>query len=143
MALLVASELAVRQVGGTGVPGALPVLQHLTLWLGFLGAAYAAREGKLLAIASSGLFPAGAWREAAAIFAGIVGSAVSVLLARASAEMVRLDREAGGEVALGIPIWVAELVLPLAFSILALRLAWMASPLWRGRALAALGLVGG
>ena len=143
MALLVASELAVRQVGGTGVPGALPILQHLTLWLGFLGAAYAAREGKLLAIASSGLFPAGPWRAAAAIFAGAVGAAVSALLARASVEMVRLDREAGGEVALGIPIWVAELVLPLAYTILALRLAWMASPFWRGRALAALGLVGG
>lgn len=143
MVLLVASELAVRQVGGTGVPGALPILQHLTLWLGFLGAAYAAREGKLLAIASSGLFPAGLWRAAATIFAGIVGSAVSVLLARASVEMVRLDREAGGEVALGIPIWVAELVLPIAFILLALRLAWMASPFWRGRGLAALGLVGG
>ncbi len=143
MALLVASELAVRQVGGSGVPGALPVLQHLTLWLGFLGAAYAAREGKLLAIASSGLFPAGRWRTAATIFAGIVGSAVSVLLARASVAMVQLDREAGGEVALGIPIWVAELVLPVAFSILALRLAWMAAPHWRGRAIAALGLIGG
>lgn len=143
MALLVASELAVRQVGGTGVPGALPILQHLTLWLGFLGAAYAAREGKLLAIASSALFPAGAWRAAATIFAGIVGSAVSILLARAALEMVRLDREAGGEVALGIPIWVAELVLPLAFTVLALRLAWMASPLWRGRAVAALGLIAG
>jgi C4-dicarboxylate transporter DctM subunit len=143
MALLVASELAVRQVGGSGVPGAQPILQHLTLWLGFLGAAYAAREGKLLAIASSGLFPAGRWRDGAAIFAGAVGAAVSILLARASADMVRLDREAGGEVALGIPIWVAELVLPIAFCILALRLAWMASPRWSGRALAAFGLSAG
>ena len=143
MALLVISELAVRQFGGTGVPGALPVLQHLTLWLGYLGAAYAAREGKLLAIASTGLFPEGRWREAASIFAGAVAAAVSVLLARASAEMVRLDREAGGVVALGIPIWVAELVLPVAFSMLALRLAWRASPRWQGKSLAALGLAAG
>ena len=69
MALIVASELVLRQLGGTGVPGALPLVQHLTLWLGFLGAAYAAREGKLLAIASSALFPEGRWRHAAAIFA--------------------------------------------------------------------------
>ncbi len=143
MALIVASELVLRQLGGSGVPGALPLVQHLTLWLGFLGAAYAAREGKLLAIASSALFPEGRWRHAAAIFAGAVGAAVSILLARASLEMVRLDREAGGEVALGIPIWVAQLVLPVAFLVLALRLAWMASPLWSGRALATLGLVAG
>ena len=143
MALLVASELVLRQVGGSGVPGALPILQHLTLWLGFLGAAYAARERKLLAIASEGLFPEGRWREAAAIFAGAIAAAVSALLARASFEMVRLDREAGGEVALGIPIWVAQLVLPIAFLILALRLVWMASPRWSGRALAALGLTTG
>ena len=141
MALIVASELVLRQLGGSGVPGALPLVQHLTLWLGFLGAAYAAREGKLLAIASSALFPEGRWRQAAAIFAGVVGAAVSILLARASWEMVRLDREAGGEVALGIPIWVAQLVLPVAFVVLALRLAWMASPLLSGRALATLGLV--
>jgi tripartite ATP-independent transporter DctM subunit len=57
--------------------------------------------------------------------------------------MVLLDREAGGVVAVGIPIWVAQLVLPVAFSILALRLAWMASPRWGGRALAALGLTAG
>lgn len=143
MALLVGSELVVRQVGGAGVPGAQPLLQHLTLWLGFLGAAYAAREGKLLAIASSTLLPEGRWRSAAAIFAGAVGAAVSVLLARASLAMVLLDREAGGVVALGIPIWVAQLVLPIAFSILALRLAWLASPRWSGRALAALGLSAG
>ncbi len=143
MALIVASELVLRQLGGSGVPGALPLVQHLTLWLGFLGAAYAAREGKLLAIASSALFPEGRWRNAAAIFAGAVGAAVSILLARASLEMVRLDRDAGGEVALGIPIWVAQLVLPVAFLVLALRLAWMASPLWSGRALATLGLLAG
>ncbi|MEO8275854.1 MAG: TRAP transporter large permease subunit [Thermoanaerobaculia bacterium] len=143
MALLVGSELVVRQVGGGGIPGALPLLQHLTLWLGYLGAAYAAREGKLLAIASSGLFPEGRWRNAAAIFSGAIGAAVSILLARASFEMVKLDREAGGVVALGIPVWVAQLVLPVAFLILALRLAWMASKSPGGRALAALGLAVG
>ncbi len=143
MALLVGGELVLRQVGGTGIPGALPIVQHLTLWLGFLGAAYAAREGKLLAIASEGLFPEGRWRQAAAIFAGAIGAAVSALLARAAVEMVRLDRGAGGEIALGIPIWVAELVLPFAFLVLALRLTWMASPRWSGRGLAAIGLVAG
>ena len=121
-----------RQLGGTGVPGALPLVQHLTLWLGFLGATYAAREGKLLAIAASGLFPDGRLAAGAAIVAGAVGAAVSILLARGPLEMVRLDREAGGEVALGIPIWVAQLVLPIGFAVLALRLAWSASPRWSG-----------
>ena len=51
---------------GVGIPASGPIVQHLTLWVGFLGAAIAAREGKLLALATGTLMPAGAPRRAAA-----------------------------------------------------------------------------
>jgi tripartite ATP-independent transporter DctM subunit len=143
MAALVAVELAVRQVGGAGVRGALPIVQHLTLWVALLGAALAAREGKLLAIGSSSYFPEGAVRRWAPVVAAAVGSAVAGLLAAAAWAMVRLDREAGGTVALGIPIWVAQLVLPVGFALLALRIVWTSSRRGADRALAAIGLAAG
>ncbi|MGE0641174.1 MAG: TRAP transporter large permease subunit [Thermoanaerobaculia bacterium] len=136
MALLVGSELVVRQVGHGAVPGAQPLAQHLTLWVALFGAALAAREGKLLAIGSASYLPEGRLRRWAPVLAGAVGAAVSALLARAAWNMMLLDREAGGEVALGIPIWVAQIVLPLGFLVLALRLAWRASPHWGGRLVA-------
>ncbi len=135
-------ESLARLTFGRGIPGSGPFVQHLTLWVAFLGAALAAREGKLLAMASGELLP-GRWRSSAGVFAAAVASACSMLLAVASWELVRIDREAGSEVALGFPVWVAQLVMPLAFAMIGLRLMWRAGDGWRPRALAALGLLGG
>lgn len=143
MALLVAAELLLRQVGGAGVRGAAPLVQHLTLWIALLGAVLAAREGKLLAIGSAAYLPEGRLRRWAPVLAAALAAAVSVLLARAAFEMVKLDREAGGQVAIGIPIWVAQLVLPVGFAILAVRIVTRASDRWSGRLAAGTGIVAG
>ena len=71
---------------------------------------------------------------------GFVGAAVATLLFFAAVAMVKLEREAGGVVALGVPTWVAQLVMPVGFAALALRLVWSAEPGWGGRAVAAAGL---
>ena len=143
MAALVGAELVVRQTGGSGVPGAQPLVQHLTLWVALFGAVLAAREGKLLAIGSASYLPDGPLRRWAPVVAAAVAATVATLLARASWEMVRLDREAGGRVALGIPVWVAQLVLPIGFAVLALRIVLGASKRWGDRGLAALGIAAG
>ena len=79
--LLPLIEILVRRLFGVGVPGSGPIVQHLTLWVGFLGAAIAAREGKLLALASASLIPDGRFRRAMEAFAAAVAAAVSVILA--------------------------------------------------------------
>lgn len=141
LALPVAESLA-RLVFDRGIPGSGPFVQHLTLWVAFLGAAVAAREGKLLAMAS-GEFLRGRLKRVAAIFAGGVAAGAAALLAVASWQMVAIDREVGTELALGVPVWVAQLAMPIAFGLLALRLAWRASSRWLGRGLAALCLLAG
>ena len=69
MVILPLLEIVVRHTLGVGVPGSGPIVQHLTLWVGFLGAAIAAREGKLLSLATGTLMPAGWPRRAAAVVA--------------------------------------------------------------------------
>ena len=39
MAALPLTEMVFRKVAGRGLPGSIPVVQHLTLWITFLGAA--------------------------------------------------------------------------------------------------------
>jgi tripartite ATP-independent transporter DctM subunit len=68
---------------------------------------------------------------------------VSTLLARASWEMAMVERGAGTEIALGLHVWVAQLVLPIGFALIAIRLAWRADASWIGRAIAFLGIVAG
>ena len=141
MVLLPLAEIVVRPVLSGGVPGSISFVQHLTLWVGFLGAALAAREGKLIALATAAFIPEGRTRRATAVFAALVGSAVSTILATAAYQLVLFDKEDGTMLAAGVPVWVAQLVLPVAFSVIALRLVWRASPGWVGRALAFSGVL--
>jgi C4-dicarboxylate transporter, DctM subunit len=141
MAVLPLLEIALRRSFGLGIPASGPIVQHLVLWVGFLGAAIAAREGKLLALASGTFIPEGRWRRAADVFAAAVSSAVSALLAWGAVELVRAEREAGTMIGAGIPAWVAQLTLPIAFLLIAVRLVWRAGPAWTDRILASLGLV--
>ncbi len=141
MAVLPIVQAALRAAGGGGIPGVQPLVQHLTLWLAFLGAALATRRGDMLSLATGTMLPKGAWRTAAKVFAHAVAVLVSTLLARACIELVRSERDYGtgtlSVLGLGeIPVWAAQLVLPLSFTIIALRLLWQAGSL-PGRLLAA------
>ena len=81
MVVLPLLEIVVRRLFGVGVPGSGPIVQHLTLWVGFLGAAIAARDGKLLALATGTFIPAGARAGRGASFAAAVGACVAPILA--------------------------------------------------------------
>ena len=59
MMLLPLSEIVSRKVFQAGLPGSGPFAQTLTLWVGMLGAAIAAREGKLLTLATGEFLPKG------------------------------------------------------------------------------------
>jgi tripartite ATP-independent transporter DctM subunit len=142
MVLLPLAEAALRPFR-TGIPGAATFVQHLTLWVGFLGAALAAREGKLLALATGELVPAGALRRGTSIAAATVGAGASALLCRAGVDLVLIEREAATRMALDLPVWVAQLVMPIAFGLIAVRLAWRASEGWPGRLIAGVGLATG
>ncbi|OFW04121.1 MAG: hypothetical protein A3H96_26565 [Acidobacteria bacterium RIFCSPLOWO2_02_FULL_67_36] len=143
LVVLPLAEIVVRKVWASGIPGAGPFTEALTLWAGMLGAAIAARDGKLLSLATGTLIPEGVLRRIAQIFAGAVGAAVSTMFAIGGRSLVQIDRADGGLIALSVPVWVSDLVLPAAFGVIALRIAWKASPSWLGRALAGLGIVGG
>ncbi|HSP91772.1 MAG TPA: hypothetical protein VLN08_12735, partial [Vicinamibacterales bacterium] len=65
--ILPLAEVVLRRLFGTGIPGAAPFTSHLTLIVGLIGAAIAAREGKLLALATGTLLPEGWLRDVARV----------------------------------------------------------------------------
>ena len=70
--LLPLLEIVVRPFIAGGIPGSISIVQHLTLWVAFLGAALAAREGKLIALATATFIPAGTVRDVTQIFSAFV-----------------------------------------------------------------------
>src|SRR5262249_18660678 len=123
MVLLPLSEIIARRFFGRGIAGSGPIVQHLTLCVGFLGAAIAAREGKLLAVAA-GTFITGGWRRGVDMLAAAYGACAATVLAFGGWQMAMIERETGTEIGAGIHAWVTQLVLPIAFALIALRLVW-------------------
>jgi tripartite ATP-independent transporter DctM subunit len=139
--LLPLAEIATRQIVSTGIPGSAAFTLNLTLWVGLLGAAIAAREGKLLTLATGEFLPKGRIGDAARVVGGMVGAAVAMMFAVGGAAFVAVERAAGDTIALDVPVWVSALAFPAAFSLIAIRLAWRASASWPGRAVAGLGIL--
>jgi len=137
------AEVLLRRLFSTGIPGSAPFAAHLTLIAGMVGAAIAAREGKLLSLATGTLLPEGRLRHAAAIVAALVGALVTTILALGGLRLLQVHREGAKEIALGIPVWIADLAFPIVFGLIALRLIWRCAPSTLGRAVAVLGLVAG
>lgn len=134
MAALPLLEVSIRRFWPSGIPGGASWVQHLALWIGFSGAAIAARRGELLSLtAGTGVLPASV-QPVAERFAASVGIVVCAVLAWASWELVAVEREGGRALALGVPVWVAQLPMPVGFAAIGIRL-WHRSAYGRGRLL--------
>jgi len=143
MMVLPLLEALLRKTLHTGISNQTAIVQHLTLVAGMIGAAIAAREGRLLSLSSLQLVLRGVWRDAARSFGAAVAAVVTVMLCVASVRFVQSERGTGGVVAYDVPLWVVQLALPLGFALVALRILWRSSERWswRGATLLLAGLL--
>jgi C4-dicarboxylate transporter, DctM subunit len=136
MLLLPVTEIILRKVFGGGISGSSSIVQHLTLIVGMLGGAVAAREGRLLALSPVQALLKGRARAAAQVFSSGFAAAVCCFLCIASGHYVLEMKPLGKILVYGIPAWVIQLILPLGFGLITLRLIWHATNQWLGRSLA-------
>ena len=141
--ILPLADVVAREVFDSYVEGAESVTAHLTLVIGMMGAAIAARDGRLLSLATGALMPEGWVRHSAGVIAALVGSAVATVLGFSGYRLLQVHRAAGYEIAHGVPVWIADLAFPVGFALIAIRLVMNASPTWIGRGIAALGIAAG
>lgn len=128
-------EIGLRAILRTGIQGVGSIVQHLTLALGMLGAAAAARERRLLTLAVSGFLRGKA--AAVARFAGrVVAAAVTVLLLLATADFVSAEHHSGSALVYGVPVWLVEMPLLAGYALIAWRLFLQAAASLAGRAVA-------
>jgi tripartite ATP-independent transporter DctM subunit len=116
---LPAAEAIVRRLTGSGVPGGIVYTQHLTLWIGFLGALLATATGHHLALSTVDFLPAGAPRTLARGFSAVVSAAVCAVLAYASTDMILADRGRVDTLPLPFPRWFWVIAVPIALLVAA------------------------
>jgi len=134
MALLPLLEIVGRRLWRTGIPGSNALVQHATLWLGCLGGAIAARDGRLLSLGRLGdRFPE-PYRRIVSAFTSAVSAAISLLLAWSGFQLVRAEWADRHSVIPFLPLWLAEAVIPAGFTLIAWRLLRGVSGGWGTRA---------
>ncbi len=133
-------DIVIRKFIPRGIPGAAMFVQHLVLWMAFLGAALGARRGELLSL-STGAFLKGKVKKIAEVFSSGVSVTVCAVLAKGSLDFVLVEYEGGRTLALGIPVWIAEAIMPIGFAVIGLRILKHISTGWKGRLAAALFLL--
>lgn len=139
MVLIPLAESFLRRVFQLGIPASTAIVQHMVLVVGMLGGAIAAREGRLLSLSTLGETALhGRWNSTYRIFTYGVSAAVTAFLSLAGYQFVASEREAGQILGYGIPMWVVELVLPVGFAVIAIRILFHSSEKWGMRAAATL-----
>lgn len=96
-------------------------LRHLVLWIGFLGASLATREGKHINIdVLSRLLPT-RFKRISGIVVNLFSSVVCFFLMRASIGFIIMEKESGTTLLSGIPTWTAQIIIAIGFGIMMFR----------------------
>ena len=137
MVLLPIVDMALRSTTIV-VRGSSAIQCHLTLFICMVGGAIAAREARLLSLSTVTAFLNARWKATARLFSGAIAAAFTIVLLVASVKFVLQQREAGNILAYGMPVWIAQAILPLGFAAIAFRLIRHAADRWTGRTAAVL-----
>ena len=136
--LLPLIEIVGRKLFHGGLSGGAALQQHLVLIIGLLGGMFAARDRRLLSLSTLTNFLKGRWQTFARVFSSAFAAGITVFLCLAALQLVQSEKGGGKILAYGIPLWTVQLIMPLGFGVIALRLLWHAADAWRGRLVALL-----
>ncbi|UCD37200.1 MAG: TRAP transporter large permease subunit [Fidelibacterota bacterium] len=140
MALLPMAEVIAREVFRSSIPGAIVTVRHLTLWIGFVGAMLAAREGRLLSFTGETPWLRDRWGEWTGVVAGIVSVGITIVLMVASYRLMNTERMFPRPILGPIQVWTTQLVMPIGFGVVAWRLLMRSSSQWAYRLLVIVGI---
>ena len=123
MILMAFSQIVLRNFFDTGIPWGDSLVRYLVLWVGFIGAAMATREGKHINIdVFSNLLPDNG-KAINRVIIHLFSCAVCCLLAYAATKFVHNEFQMEHIVFLGLPAWGLQLIIPVTCGLMAFRYA--------------------
>jgi C4-dicarboxylate transporter, DctQ subunit len=121
MIVVAFAQIALRNFMGIGLSWSESLVRYLVLWIGFIGASLATREGRHITIEVIKLRPAASGRRYLAALSQLCGVAVCAVMTWAAVKFVRDDAQIGNRTFLDLPTWVLETIIPATFAIMSLR----------------------
>ena len=121
MVLLGFLQILFRNVISIGLVWIDPLLRHLVLWVALLGASVATRENRHITIdLLSGRFSS---RIQHWIHGGVYlfSAGICLILIQPAIRFIQVDYQEGEFLALGIPMWAAQAIMPIMLGVIGLR----------------------
>ncbi len=122
LAFIPTFEMCARSFGAAGIPASPVLVQHLTLWIGFIGAVLATRQNKLLALTTKPLFHPDGEFHIGRWLAKNISFIVMISLFWGSYQLVRVEFQFPYNIAPNFPRWLAQSIMPVGFALMAVRI---------------------
>ena len=121
MIVLSATQIVLRNFFDGAILWADPMLRVGVLWVGMIGAMVATRSDKQISVDAVSRFLPAHWKARVRVVTDLFTAVVSTVVAWSALRLVLDDRAAGVTAVAFVPVWACEAILPVAFSVIALR----------------------
>ena len=121
MVLLAVAQIVYRNMGGGSVIWIDPLLRMLVLWVALSGAVIASRNDNHIRIDFFAKYISGKYYIHIKRLVHFYCALVCAVVAWYAVGFVKMDYEFGTEAFAGVPAWITELIIPIAFGMMALR----------------------
>jgi len=123
MIILAFLQVVLRNVFGTAFLWADPLVRHMVLWTGFVGAAMATADDRHISIDALTKFLSPRLKAIVKTVTTLFAAMVCWVLFRAAWTMMLSEQEAGGEFLLGLPSWAGLAIIPAGYLLIAIHFA--------------------
>ena len=121
MILLAFLQIVLRNFFSTGLDWGDSLLRNLVLWIGFIGATLATREGKHINIDVISRWLPSLGKNVVTLITHLFSFSICCLLTYAALKFIKNEGQMGNRTFLNIPAWIPELILPMTFGLMTFR----------------------
>ena len=114
-------QIVLRNFFTTGLDWGDALVRNLVLWIGFIGATLATKEGKHINIDVVSRWLPSLGKEIVTLITHLFSFLICCLLIFAALKFLRNEIQMGNETFLNIPAWIPEMILPLTFGLMTFR----------------------
>ena len=102
-----------RYISFFSIPASQEIVQHMTLWIGFIGAVIAARSNKLLSVIREPVFDSSTKVDWPKFFVHVFSLSIVFVLSISYLKMIQIGFQYPDYIAPYIPTWFAQSIIPI------------------------------
>ncbi|HUL30872.1 MAG TPA: TRAP transporter small permease [Thermodesulfobacteriota bacterium] len=114
-------QIVLRNVFTTGLDWGDGLVRNLVLWIGFIGATLATKEGKHINIDIVSRWLPSLGKHIVTLITHLFSFFISCLLTYAALKFIRNEIQMENMTFLNIPAWIPEMILPATFGLMTFR----------------------